>query len=58
MKLKLSPPKNVIWIICLILGIVALLLHFNIIKGYTDYAFWLAIIAAAVMLIATYFKGL
>jgi len=56
--MKLSAPKKITWIIALGLGIIALLLKYDIVKGYNTYAFWVALIAAALMLIATYVKGL
>jgi hypothetical protein len=57
--MKLSPPKQITWFIALALAVLALL-------GYTktiavinpQYAFFLALIAAALMLLATITKGL
>jgi hypothetical protein len=57
--MKLSPPKNITWIIALILAVLALLGHLTTtVAILTKYDFWLAIIAAALMLIATIVKGL
>ena len=41
--MKLTPPKVVTWWVAVILGVLALLGHFNTIAALTPYAFWLAI---------------
>ena len=56
--MKLSPPKQATWIVALALAVLALLGHESIIAGLNPYAFWLALIAAALLLIATIVKGL
>jgi hypothetical protein len=57
-KMKLSPPKQATWIVALALAVLALLGHESIITGLNPYAFWLALVAAALLLIATIVKGL
>ena len=56
--MKLTPPKVITWWIALILGVLALLGHFNTIAALTPYAFWLAIAGLALMLVATLIKDL
>jgi hypothetical protein len=56
--MKLSAPKQVTWFIALALAVLAILGEAAIIKVLTPYSFWLAIIAAALMLLATIVKGL
>jgi hypothetical protein len=57
-KMKLSPPKNITWFVALALVVLALLGYAKTIAVLTKYDFWLALIAAALMLIATIVKGL
>ena len=56
--MKLSPPKQVTWFIALALAVLALLGHTGSIGAPSTYAFWLALIAAALLLLATIVKGL
>jgi hypothetical protein len=51
--MKLSPPKQATWFVALALAVLALLGHESIIAGLNPYAFWLALVAAALLLIAT-----
>ena len=56
--MKLSPPKMITWFIALVLAILGLLGFTGTIAPLSEYAFWLALIAAALMLLATVIKGL
>jgi hypothetical protein len=56
--MKLSPPKNITWFVALALAVLALLGFTKTISALTPYDFWLAIIAAALMLLATIVRGL
>ena len=56
--MKLSPPKQVTWFIALALAVLALLGQTGTIAGLSPYSFWLALIAAALLLLATIVKGL
>jgi len=56
--MRLSPPKQVTWFIALALAVLALLGNTGTIAGLASYSFWLALIAAALMLIATIVRGL
>jgi hypothetical protein len=56
--MKLSPPKQITWFIALALAVLALLGQTKVIAALGPYAFWLALVAAALMLLATIVKGL
>ena len=56
--MKLSPPKNITWFVALALAVLALLGHTGTIAALSTYAFWLALVAAALMLLATIVRGL
>ena len=51
-------PKQITWIICLILYIVALLAHFSVIKVSGDIATWSWIIGFGLLLVAVQVRGL
>jgi len=56
--MKLSPPKQITWFVALALAVLALLGQTGTIAALTQYSFWLAIIAAALLILATMLKGL
>ena len=56
--MKLTPPKVITWWIALILGVLALLGFLGTIAALSPYAFWLAIVGLALMLLACLVKGL
>jgi hypothetical protein len=56
--MRLSPPKQVTWFVALALAVLALLGYTKVIAALTPYDFWLALIAAALLLIATMVDGL
>lgn len=56
--MKLSPPKQITWLIALALAVLALLGHASVIAALTPHAFWLALIAAGLLLLATLVKNL
>ncbi len=58
MGMRLSPPKQVTWFIALALAVLALFGETKVITALTPYSFWLALIAAALLLIATMVDGL
>ena len=58
MRIKLSPPQQVTWFIALVLAVLALLGQTGVIAALSPYSFWLALIAAALLLLATITKGL
>lgn len=58
MKMKLSSPKQVTWIVALVLALLALVGQVGNVAVLTQYAFWLALAAAALLLLATLVDGL
>jgi hypothetical protein len=56
--MKLSAPKQITWIIALVLGILGLLGTIVTIPVITGLAFWLVLIGLALMLLATAVHGL
>jgi hypothetical protein len=57
--MRLSAPKQITWIIALILGIVGILANLTTIPVITpDIGFWLVAIGWALLLIATITRGL
>ena len=55
--MKLNAPKNVTWIVGLVLAAAALVVKFaGLASG--EVAFWLAFVSAALMLCASFFSGL
>jgi hypothetical protein len=56
--MKLSPPKMITWFIALALAVLALLGNTGTIAALSTYAFWLALVSAALMLLATIVRGL
>src|SRR3970040_1508689 len=57
-KMKLTAPKQITWWIALIIAILGLLGELGIVSALAGFAFWLALIAFAVVAIATLVKGL
>jgi hypothetical protein len=56
--MKLSSPKQVTWFIALALAVLALLGQTGTVAAVASYAFWLALISAGLLLLATIVKGL
>ena len=56
--MKLSPPQKVTWFVALALAVLALLGQTGVVSQLSQYSFWLALIAAALLLLATIVKGL
>lgn len=51
--MKLSAPKQITWFVALALAVLALLGQTSVVAALSPYSFWLALIAAALMLLAT-----
>ncbi len=56
--MKLSPPKNITWFVALALAVLALLGHQGVVAALAKYDFWLALVAAALLLLATLVRDL
>jgi hypothetical protein len=57
-KMKLTPPKVVTFWVAVVLAALGLLGHLGVLAFAAPYAFWLAFFAAALMVVATFVKGL
>ncbi|MBR4421175.1 MAG: hypothetical protein IKS69_01410 [Erysipelotrichaceae bacterium] len=55
--MKLSAPKQVTWIVAVVLAVLALLVKFAGFASLTV-AFWLALASAVLLVLATFFAGL
>lgn len=56
--MKLSAPKQITWLISVVLIVVGVVAEFVTIGFVTDYNFWIMTIAAVLLALATYMKGL
>jgi hypothetical protein len=56
--MKTNAPKFVTWLIGLIIAALGLLGHLVTIPVLSDFSFWLVLIAAALLLLASAVKGL
>ncbi len=56
--MKVRSVKYVTWVIAVVLGVLALLGHYDIIGGLAQYAFWFAIAGLALMLVGSVAKKL
>jgi hypothetical protein len=56
--MKLSAPKQVTWWIALVVGVVGVLAHLVTIPVLSGFAFWLVVVAFALLVVATFIKDL
>jgi len=56
--MKLSAPKQITWIIALVLAVIGLIGVLVTIPFITEYAFWFEFVAAVLLLLATWLEGL
>jgi hypothetical protein len=56
--MKLNAPKNITWIIALVLGLLAILSRFTSLPLITENNFWVLAIGWALLVLATYLKDL
>jgi heme A synthase len=59
-NMKLSAPKVIVWWIALILGLIAIVVFIGIIKiaVIAPHAFWIMTVGWALLVFATFLKGL
>ncbi|MHB1346490.1 MAG: hypothetical protein ACYCXK_03265 [Candidatus Humimicrobiaceae bacterium] len=57
-SLNTSAPKNITWWIALIFGVAGVIFHFVNVPPLSDFSFWMVVISAALLLIATRFREL
>lgn len=53
-----NAPKEVTWMVCLVLYVVALLAHFGVFRVPGDFAVWSWIIGFGLLLVAARVRGL
>ncbi len=58
MATKPSAPKQITWIICLVLYLVALLAHFGVVRMDSSVAEWSWIVGYGLLLVAVQVRGL
>jgi hypothetical protein len=56
--MKLSAPKQVTWLVAVILGVIGLIAQLVTIPVLSGLAFWLVLIALVILVVATYIPGL
>jgi hypothetical protein len=56
--MKLSAPKNITWIIALVLAVLGLIGFLVTVPFLTTFAFWFEFVAAVLLLLATWMEGL
>jgi len=56
--MKLSAPKQITWIVAVVLGVLGLLGALFTIPVVTSLAFWIVFVALVLMLVATFIEGL
>lgn len=56
--MRLNAPKNVTWIIALVLGLLAILSNFTSLPFITENNFWILAIGWVLLILATYLKNL
>ena len=56
--MNLSAPKNVTWVIAVILGLLGFLGNFEDIAGLRGFSFWLLVLGFAILAVATFIDGL
>jgi len=57
MKMKLNAPKEGLWLLAVILGVLGILGRLVLIDGISLYSFWLVAMAFAILAIGTKMKG-
>lgn len=53
MARRINSPTGVVWIICLVLYLIALLAHFRVFRISIDFATWAWILGFGLLLVAT-----
>jgi hypothetical protein len=56
--MRLNAPKQIVWLVAVIFGVVGLVAYFVTIPGLSANAFWLVTVGFAILAVATVVKGL
>jgi len=55
--MTLSAPKQVVWIVALVLGVLGIVGKFTTVAFITAYGFWLVAVAFVILTLSTALKG-
>lgn len=56
--MKLSPPKQITFIIAVVLALIGLVASFGVIPGFGGYAFWLVLVGFIVLAVGNMMEGM
>ena len=56
--MQLSPPKQITWLISVVLVVVGVIAEFVDLAVISDLRFWIVVASAVILALATYLKGL
>jgi len=56
--MNLNAPRKITWLVALVIAVLGLIGYLVTIPVITSLAFWLVLIAAVLLLLATYMEGL
>jgi hypothetical protein len=56
--MDLSAPKQITWLIALVIGVIGVLAYLVTIPVLSGFAFWIVVVALVLLLVATFVSGL
>jgi hypothetical protein len=56
--MRLNAPKQITWVIAVVLGVVGILSYFVTIPGLSPSAFWLVAVGFVILALGTFVEGL
>jgi len=56
--MDLSAPKQITWLIALVIGVIGVLAYLVTIPVLSGFAFWIVVVALVLLLLATFVSGL
>jgi hypothetical protein len=56
--MELSAPKQITWLIALVIGVIGVLAYLVTIPVLSGFAFWIVVVALVLLLVATFVPGL
>ena len=56
--MNLSAPKQITWLIALVIGVIGVLAYLVTIPVLSGFAFWIVVVAWVLLLVATFVSGL
>jgi hypothetical protein len=58
MALRLSKPKQVLWVVSLVLGLLGLVGYLGVVPAFAPLSFWLMSVAWVLLLLGTAVRGM